>query len=172
MRVCKCGVFALVAFAVGALPARAQDAPAVEITPYIGFGTAAAPPVGVAVTFPITSALAVEADVAYRRAEAGINAFSTSAGLLWYLPNIGRARPYLAGGVGLSQYAAPVFSSAGPPTGAESRAELTVNTGGGVKIPVNPKLDLRTDARWFNSFTTGSQQFRVAQGVSFDVRKR
>jgi hypothetical protein len=40
-------------------------------------------------------------------------------------------------------------------------------------MPVNEKLDLRTDARWFKSFgRQGSEQFRVAQGISFDVGKR
>ena len=38
---------------------------------------------------------------------------------------------------------------------------------------MNEKVDLRTDARWFKSFGRyGSEQFRVAQGVSFDVGKR
>jgi hypothetical protein len=50
---------------------------------------------------------------------------------------------------------------------------LTVNAGGGVKVPMNDALDLRTDARWFKSFgRAGSEQFRVAQGISFDVGKR
>ena len=50
---------------------------------------------------------------------------------------------------------------------------MTMNAGGGLKTPVNDKLDLRTDARWFKSFgTQGSEQFRVAQGISFDAGKR
>jgi hypothetical protein len=50
---------------------------------------------------------------------------------------------------------------------------LTVNAGGGLKARMNDKLDLRTDARWFKSFGRyGSEQFRVAQGVAFDVGKR
>jgi hypothetical protein len=49
----------------------------------------------------------------------------------------------------------------------------TANAGGGVKMPMNEKLDLRTDARWFKSFgRLGSERFRVAQGISFDVGKR
>jgi hypothetical protein len=50
---------------------------------------------------------------------------------------------------------------------------MTVNAGGGLETPMNEKLDLRTDARWFKSFgRQGSESFRVAQGVSFDVGKR
>jgi hypothetical protein len=173
MRVYKAAVFALVAFTFGAMPARAQDARAVEVTPYVALGSAGASPVGTAVTFPVTSTLSVETDVAYRRAEGRIHALSTSTSLLWFLPRVGRSTPYVAAGVGLSQYGAPVFSSDGPPIGTQSRAAMTVNAGGGLKTPVSDKLDLRTDARWFKSFgQQGSEQFRVAQGISFDVGKR
>jgi len=173
MRVYRAVVFALVAFALEALPVRAQDAQTVEVTPYIALGSAAASPVGAAITFPVTSALSVETDVAYRRGEGRIPALSSSTSLLYFLPRVGQSTPYVVGGVGLSQYGAPVFSSSGPPIGTEPRVALTVNAGGGLKTPMNEKLDLRTDARWFKSFgLQGSEQFRVAQGISFDVGKR
>jgi hypothetical protein len=173
MRASKSAVFALVAFALEAVPVGAQDAKSVEVTPYVALGSAAASPVGAAVTFPVTSTLSVETDVAYRRGEGDINALSSSVSLLWFLPRVGRAAPYVVGGVGLSQYGAPVFSSNGPPIGTESRVALTVNAGGGLKVPMNEKVDLRTDGRWFKSFgRQGSEQFRVAQGISFDVGKR
>jgi hypothetical protein len=173
MRACKSAVLAFVAFTLEALPVAAQDAKPVEFTPYVALGSAAASPVGAAVTFPVTSTLAVETDVAYRRGEGSIHALSSSASLLYSLPRVGKSTPYLAGGVGLSQYGAPVSSSNGRPIGTEPRVALTVNTGGGLKMPMNEKLDLRTDARWFKSFgVQGSEQFRVAQGISFDVGKR
>ena len=173
MRAYKFAVFAIVAFTLGALPVGAQDAKPVEVTPYLALGSAAASPVGAAVTFPVTSTLSVETDVAYRRGEGGIHALSSNTSLLWFLPRVGQSTPYLAGGVGLSQYGAPVFSSNGGPIGTEPRVALTVNAGGGLKMPMNEKLDLRTDARWFKSFgPQGSEQFRVAQGISFDVGKR
>ena len=173
MRASKSAVFALVAFALEAVPVGAQDAKPVEVTPYVALGSAAASPVGAAVTFPVTSTLSVETDVAYRRGEGDIHALSSNASLLWFLPRVGQATPYVAGGVGLSQYGAPVFSSNGPPIGTQPRVALTVNAGGGLKMPMNDKLDLRTDARWFKSFgLQGSEQFRVAQGISFDVGKR
>ena len=150
----------------------AQDAKPVEVTPYVALGSAAASPVGAAVTFPVTSTLSVETDVAYRRGEGNIHALSSNTSLLWFLPRVGQATPYVAGGVGL-RYGAPVFSSNGPPIGTQPRVALTVNAGGGLKMPMNEKLDLRTDARWFKSFgPQGSEQFRVAQGISFDVGKR
>jgi hypothetical protein len=176
MRAHKAAVFALVAFTFEALPVEAQDARTVEVTPYVAIGSAAASPVGVAFTFPITSTLSFETDVAYRRGEGGINALSLNANLLYFLPRVGQSTAYVVGGVGLSQYGAPVFSSNGPPIGTESSLAMTVNAGGGLKMPMNETLDLRTDARWFKSFGLppgqGSEQFRVAQGLSFDVGKR
>jgi hypothetical protein len=176
MRAHKAAVFALVAFTFEALPVEAQEARTVEVTPYVAVGSAAASPIGVAFTFPITSTLSFETDVAYRRGEGGINALSLNANLLYFLPRVGQSTAYVVGGVGLSQYGAPVFSSNGPPIGTETSLALTVNAGGGLKMPMNEKLDLRTDARWFKSFGLppgqGSEQFRVAQGLSFDVGKR
>jgi hypothetical protein len=173
MRSYKTAVFALVAFTLAALPVGAQDGKTVEVTPYVALGSPGVSPVGVAVTFPVTSTLSVETDVAYRRAEGRIRALSTNTSLLWFLPHVGQATPYVAGGVGLAQYGAPVLSSSGPPIGTQLRLATTVNAGGGLKMPVNHKLDLRTDARWFKSFgKQGSEQFRVAQGISFDAGKR
>ncbi len=173
MRACRSAVFALVASSLAAAPAAAQDAKPVEITPYAALGSAAASPIGAAVTFPVTSTFSVETDVAYRRGEGGIHALSSNVSLLYSLPRVGRSTAYLAAGVGLAQYGAPVFSSNGPPIGTDSRVALTVNAGGGLKVPMNEKLDWRTDARWSKSFgRQGSEQFRVAQGISFDVGKR
>ena len=173
MRAYRSAVFALVAFTLEALPVGAQDVRTVEVTPYVALGSAAASPVGFAVTFPVTSTLSVENEVAYRRGEGNVNALSSNINLLYFLPRVGRSTPYVTGGVGLSEYGAPVSSSYGPPIATEPRLALTLNAGGGLKVPMNEKLDLRTDARWFKSFgRQGSEQFRVAQGISFDVGKR
>jgi hypothetical protein len=155
------------------LPVAAQDTQTAQVTPYVAIGSAGTSPVGVAVTLPVAPTLGVETDVAYRRAEGGIHALSTTTSLLWFLPRLGSSTPYVAGGVGLAQYGAPVFSYSGPPIGTQSRLALTMNAGGGLKTPMNDRLDLRTDARWFKSFgKDGSEQFRVAQGISFDTGKR
>ena len=173
MRAYKPAVLALVAFALGALPVGAQDARTVEATPYVALGSAAASPVGALVTFPATSTLSVETEVAYRRGEGGIHALSSSASLVYFLPRVCQVTPYVAAGIGLSQYGSPVFSANGPSVGTESSVAPTVNAGGGLKVPINEKLDWRTDARWFKSLGRfGSEQFRVAQGISFDVGKR
>jgi hypothetical protein len=172
MRTCRISIFTTLLFMLAVWPAVAQEAN-VTVTPYVALGSAQASPVGVAIVFPLTSIFSLETDIAYRRAEGDIHALSTSGSLLCALPNLGQARPYLAAGIGLSQYGAPIFSSSGPPIGTEPRLALTVNAGGGLNMPMSDALGLRTDARWFKSFgTQGSEQFRVAQGISFDVGRR
>ena len=174
MPVSSAAVSGLIAFTLAAIPVSAQEAKTVEVTPYVALGTPGAAPVGTAVTFPITSKLSVETDVAYRRGEGNINALSSDASLLLFLPRIGKSAPYVVGGIGLAQYGAPVFSAAGgPPIGTQSRVAFRVNAGGGLKTPLNDRLDLRTDARWYKSFgKDGSEQFHVAQGVGLDLGKR
>jgi len=168
----RVSLFPLVAFILAASPVRAQDARTVEITPYLAVGSAGASPVGVTVTFPVSATFSVETDVAYRRGE-DIHALSTSGSLLYSLPRVGQVTPYVAGGVGLSQYGSPVFSGNGGPIGSQSRLAVTLITGGGLKIPVKEKMDLRTDARYYKSLgRQGSESFRVAQGISFDAGRR
>jgi hypothetical protein len=168
----KYSVVALVALVWSTAPASAQDAPGIQVTPYVALGTEAASPVGAAITFPLTSAVSVETDVAYRRGEGRIHALSSSASLLFSLPRIGETTPYLAAGIGLQQYGAPVLSPTGLPIGTQSRLAMTVNAGGGLKMPMSENVGLRTDARWFKSIGEhGNEQFRVAQGISFGVSK-
>jgi len=139
----------------------------------VGFGTAAASPVGAAVMFPVTSRLSVETDVAYRRGEGDIHAMSSDVSLMYFLPRIGKATSYVVGGVGLAQYGAPAFGANGRPIGTQTNLAFRVNAGGGLQVPMNDKMDWRTDARWFKSFgRDGSEQFRVAQGIAFDLGKR
>lgn len=124
----------------------------------------------VAVTLAVEPVTAQDA----RRGEGDLSMLSMNASLLWLLPRVGQAAPYLAGGAGLSQYGAPVYSAGGgPPIGTRRSLALTVNAGAGLMLPINEKLDLRTDGRWFKSFgREGSEQFRVSQGISFDVGRR
>jgi hypothetical protein len=165
-------VVAVTAITIGVAPASAQDARAVEVIPYVGIGTAGAAPVGTAVSFPVTSTLSIESDVGYRRGEGDRHALSTSASLLYALPRLGQSTPYVAAGVGVAQFGTPLLSADGP-VGTLPRMALTVHAGGGMKMPMHDNLDLRTDARWFRSLgRDGSEQFRVAQGIGFDIGKR
>lgn len=173
MRTCTLGFLTMGVFTLIASPAVAQDANAVEVTPFVALGSSGTSPLGVAVAFPVSSTLSIETEVGYRRGEGRIHAVSTSVSLLYALPRVGRVTPYLAGGAGLSQYGAPVFSADGYPIATQPRMRVTVNAGGGLKTRMDDKLALRTDARWFKSFGRyGSEHFRVAQGIALDVGKR
>ncbi len=173
MQVSTSVLCAAVALTLGAGTAAAQEPHAVQVTPYVAVGTPGAAPVGVAATLPLTSRLDLETDLAYRRGEGRIHALSANASLLWLLPRIGQATPYVAAGAGVSQYGSPVFGSDGPPIGTQPRLAMTMNAGGGVKMPVTGSIGLRTDARWFKSVgSQGAEQFRVAQGISFDAGRR
>lgn len=165
-------ILALTAYAP--MPAHAQEAKRVELTPYVALGSNGAAPIGAAIEFPLTPMFGVEADVAYRRAEGRLHALSMNASLICHMPRVGATTPYLAGGMGLAEYGTPIVSpQGGYPIGAEQLVTLTVNAGGGVKVAVDDKWGLRTDARWFKSFGRhASEHFRVAQGISFDVGKR
>ena len=167
-----------------ASPAGAQDAPgarapdkaesrAIEVTPFVSIDSRGSTPIGAAISFPLGASLSIESEVGYRRGEGGMNALSSSANLLYDLPRLGRATPYVATGVGLAQYGTPVVTREHYVIGSQPRIAVEVNAGAGLKVPVDDKWGMRTDARWYKSFgISGSEHFRVSQGVSFGVKKR
>jgi hypothetical protein len=173
MRVSRSSLFVFVAMAWAATPVAAQNALGTKVVPYVAIGSANSSPAGVAVVVPIISTLSIETEVAYRQGASDHHALSTNASLLWSLPSVGRATPYLAGGVGLAQQDLLLITRGAPPVGLRSQLAFTVNAGGGVNVPINGRVALRTDARWFRSLgVSGSEQFRVAQGISVGVGKR
>jgi hypothetical protein len=162
----------IVAIAVVAQPAQARQARATEVVPYVALGAGPVAPVGAALLFPVTSALSVEADVAYRRGEGDIHAMSANFSLLVSLPRVGATTPYAVAGLGLAQYGVPILGASGPPAGTQSRMSMTLNAGAGLKTPISRSLGLRTDVRVFKALgQNGADQFRVSQGLSFGVRR-
>jgi opacity protein-like surface antigen len=154
-------------------PRQTATSPAIEVTPFVSMDSRGASPIGAAISFPLSSTFSMEAEVRYRHGEGRLNALSSSANLLYTLPRLGRTSPYLTAGAGLAQHGAPIVSREGSVIGTEPRITFEVNAGGGVKVPVDDTWGMRTDARWFKSFGRyGSEHWRVAHGVSFDVRKR
>ena len=146
--------------------------PAVQVTPFVSIDSRGSTPIGAAFSFPAGANFWVETEVGFRRGEGNINALSSSANLLYDLPRIGRVTPYLATGAGLAQYGAPIVGRDGSVLATQPRVAFEVNAGGGLKIPVDETWGMRTDARWFKSFGRhASEHWRVAQGVSFDVKR-
>ena len=144
MRVYKSAVFAIVAFTLGAMSARAQNALPIAVTPFVAMGSDGASPIGVALTVPISPALRVETDVAYRRGEGNIHAPSTNASLIFSLPRTGRFTPYGAVGAGLARYGETaifrLFDGSLQP-GIASRLAATANFGGGITTRITDRMD-------------------------------
>lgn len=160
--------FALVGFGPQAQLGAQQNSAvrsAVEVTPFVGIGSAASARIGAAIRFEWTHRLGLELEMDYRRAE--INALSSSVSLLYDLPRLGRTIPYLAGGVGVEQYGtALVLPGLGVVT--QSGLAFTVNAGGGVRVPVSENWGIRTDARWSNGIGSNApERWRVYNGVTF-----
>src|SRR5262245_30335628 len=162
------------AILVTAASARAQDAPteqsgaSAEITPYAFLGSNTSTGAGVAVRWPLAKPLSLELETSYRRAEIG--GLSSNLSLLFDLPRVGPATPYLACGVGLDQY-----GTAELPAGtvvARERTALSVNAGGGVRVQTNQNWGVRADARWFNDLGSGPERWRLYNGVTFGGGRR
>ena len=167
---------AMLAFIAGsarAQPPSADDnaAPAaVMVTPFVSLGSPYSSRVGGAIAFPLTNNFSLEAEVGYRRQE--LNALSAHLSLVRDLPRIGRIRPYLAAGIGLEEY-----GTAWPqPNGTVAtlgRMALSVNAGGGIKVPVDENWGVRADARWFNGIgDQAGEHWRLFNGVTFKAGGR
>ena len=162
-----------IAMIVVAASAQAQDGPpqqsrrvtGVEITPFVSLGSNASSGVGAAVRWPLGSNFSLEVEMAGRWSE--IIALSTSASLLFDLPTIGPATPYVAAGIGLDQYGFPV-ELPGHAVATQTGTAVTVNAGGGVRVPVAGSWGVRTAARWSNGIgSKAPERWRLYNGVTF-----
>jgi hypothetical protein len=166
-----CSMF--VVFEAG--PAQAQERederdgasrPAVEVTPFVSMGSARSSRIGAAIAFAWTEKLSIEAEMGYRKGEGDLNFLNSSASLLYALPRIGRANPYLAAGVGLEQYGTGEHIP-GYGVATLRQTALTVNAGGGVKVPISGPIGFRSDARWVKGFgRTAGEHWRMYNGMT------
>ena len=138
----------------------------VEFTPFVGMGSIGSSRVGAAVAFPMSREFMLEVEVGYRNGGGGVDALSSSLNLIYELPALGRVRPYLAGGTGLEESVSGIHV---PGRGVVSLqgVTFTVNAGGGVKVPIDERLALRSDARWSKGFGRhGGEKWRLYNGVT------
>jgi hypothetical protein len=172
-------ILCLLVVASTAATARAQSGPGaagqaepnhpVEITTFVALGSPASSKIGAAIAFAWTSNTSLEVEVGYQRGDMG--ALNASVNLLHTLPRIGRVVPYLAGGVGLAK-SNLVITGPDDSVVALSEYALTVNAGGGVKVPVDENWGFRTDARWFHGFGRTGDHWRISNGITFGTGKR
>ena len=107
-------------------------------------GSASASGAGAAVRWPIGSRFGVELETELKRAE--ITAVNIALSLVYDLPAIGPVTPYVAAGVGLERFGKAIYQLDGKPL-LGSDTGLTVNAGGGIRVPVNDRWGVRSDAR-------------------------
>jgi len=163
-----------IALVTGAASVWAQEAPpeagasrlrGIEITPFVSLSSNTASGIGAAVRWPLISNFSLEVETAGRWSE--IAALSASANLLFDLPAFHGATPYLAAGIGLDQYGFAMTAPGGgvsPQTGTA----VTVNAGGGVRVPVSDNWGMRTDARWSNGLgAKAPERWRLYNGVTY-----
>lgn len=142
----------------------------VEVTPYVALGSGHANGGGAAVRWTIAPKLGVELETDVRRAQ--ITAMAIAVSLIYDLPAIGRVVPYAAAGIGFEQYSTAYYHPALgvlPKTGDA----LTVNAGGGLRIPIDDRWGVRTDARWINGIgREAPEHWRIYNGATFGVGAR
>jgi hypothetical protein len=142
----------------------------VTITPFVSLGSPYSSRVGGAIAFPLNKETSLEAEFGYRRQE--LNAVSAHLSLIRDLPSLGRIKPYLAAGIGLEEYGAPLPQPNGR-VATIGRMALSVNAGGGVKVPVDETWGIRADARWFNGIgDQAGEHWRLFNGVTFKTGGR
>ena len=176
-----CAIVCAMFVVFGPVPAQAQERedepnsasrPAVGVTPFVSMGSARSSRIGAAIAFAWTEKLSLEAEMGYRQGEGDLNFLNSSVSLLYALPKVGRVTPYLAAGVGLEQYGAPESI---PRYGVVTlrQTALTVNAGGGVKVPVAGPVAFRSDARWVKGFgRTAGEHWRMYNGMTVAMGQR
>lgn len=142
----------------------------VEVTPYVSLGSGNANGGGAAVRWEIAPKVSVELETDVRRAE--LTAMAIAVSLVYDLPSIGRVVPYAAAGIGFEQY---VTAFSHPRLGVVPKTgeAFTVNAGGGLRIPIDDRWGVRSDARWINGIGgEAPEHWRIYNGATFGVGKR
>src|SRR3954454_9696368 len=146
---------------------RASPKRPIEITPYVLVGSPLASGVGTAVRWPVGARSGVELETELKRAE--VTAVNVALSLVYDLPAIGLATPYVAAGVGLERYGTVYYRPAGAPLFGSDTA-LTLNAGGGLRMPVTDRWGVRSDARWKHEWGEASpDQWRIYNGATLAV---
>jgi hypothetical protein len=137
----------------------------VEVTPFVGFGSAGASRVGSAVAFVWTPKIRLESEFAYHRDAL----FSTSLNLVYSLPRVMRVEPYVTGGLGVGQI--ETATQAPTPGGflVQRSLALVLNAGTGLTVPVRERVGYRVDARWSNPLGIAPETWRIYQGATLGV---
>jgi hypothetical protein len=163
----------LLALATGAaaqsLPAPnspSTDRLPVEVSTFLSVGGLDASGTGVTARMPIRARLSFEAEAEWRIQD--ISGLNASGNLVLDLRKPGRVTPYVIGGAGIDRYTVAFGWSGQIPT-TQLTSALSVNGGGGVRIPLNARWGMRSDARISNGIGRGPTRWRVFYGMTANV---
>jgi opacity protein-like surface antigen len=154
--------------------AWAQDAPAspsadrlpVEVSTFLSVGGLDTSSTGVTARMPIRARLSLEAEAEWRIED--VSGLSASGNLVLDLRKPGRVTPYVIGGAGIDRYTVD-FGVPQQGTTTQLTSALSVNAGGGVRIPLNARWGMRTDARISNGIGRSPTRWRVFYGMTANV---
>ena len=139
------------------------------VTPFVSLGSPFSSRVGGAIAFPLAKD---EPGGGVRVPPPGAECVGAHLSLVRDLPALGRVRPYLAAGIGLEEYGA-ALPQPNDTVATIGRMALSVNAGGGVKVPVDENWGVRADARWFNGIgDQAGEHWRLFNGVTFKAGQR
>ena len=181
------GAVVLAAGLVTASTARAQttalpEPNTFELTPFLGFGLGfsdgeglsdGAFLLGVAGAYNFTTQLAVEGelaiipDIAGDNNDVDISVQTFSANGVYHFETNSKVVPYATLGLGFGRTSADFTTL--PDV---SSSEFAVNLGGGVKYPINDRLAVRGDLRYFNVNDENPNFWRIYGGVTFRLGQR
>lgn len=168
-----------------AQPSALPEPNTFELTPFIGFGfgfsnddglpdlSDGAFTLGVAGAYNFTTQLAVEGelgivpDIAGDTNGADVNVQTFSANGVYHFDTRSAVVPYATLGLGFGRTHAEIAG-----VGDDSQTEFAVNLGGGVKYPINDRLAVRGDLRYFNVNDENPNFWRIYGGVTFRLGQR
>lgn len=154
-----------------------RDLP-VEISPFVSSGGESTS-VGVGVRWPFMARLGLEFEAEYRSTSARPiygslenNGVNGNVNLVVDLPSIGRVRPFVLGGGGLEHY--NLLLQSDPFFLRDAGVSFVVNAGGGVRVPINDRVGVRTELRWTDGWTKGDPGggFRMFYGATVGIGGR
>jgi OmpA-OmpF porin, OOP family len=169
------------ASAAQAQPSALPEPNTFDLTPFIGFGFGYSDGfdvsdgtflLGVAGAYNFTTQLAVEGelgiipDIAGDTPDLDISVQTFSANGVYHFDTRSAVVPYATLGLGFGRIGVDSTS------GDDSNTEFAFNLGGGVKYPINDRLAVRGDVRYFNVNDLNPNFWRIYGGVTFRLGQR
>jgi hypothetical protein len=147
------------------------------VTPSIGFALDPDADVTLAIAggfaIPVTPVMAVEAEVGHlfdmAPGDADVDSSLTTVhgALLYFMKTEFLLTPYVAGGLGIGHFSHDVTV----PPASSSQTEIGFNLGAGVTYPLDDRIGVRGDFRYFNHIDDGPSTWRFLAGLTLRLAR-